>query len=83
MTDRATFAYLCDVFILELHRGRGLSTWLMECIMADPELQGLRRFVLVTRDVHGLYQRYGFEPLANPASFMQIHVVDPYRKQAI
>ena len=68
ITDRATFAYLCDVYVLEGHRGRGLGRWLMEVVAGHPSLQGLRRFVLVTRDAHGLYERYGFRPLAHPES---------------
>ena len=66
ITDRATFAYLCDVYVLEAHRGRGLGRWLMEVVVAHPALQGLRRFVLVTRDAHGLYTRFGFRPLGRP-----------------
>jgi GNAT superfamily N-acetyltransferase len=62
ITDRATYAYLSDVYILEAYRGRGLSRWLMETIMAHPDLQGLRRFSLTTRDADGLYRRYGFTP---------------------
>ena len=60
VTDRATFAYLCDVYVLESHRGRGLGKWLIESVMAHPDVQGLRRFLLVTRDAHGLYARHGF-----------------------
>jgi GNAT superfamily N-acetyltransferase len=71
VTDRATFAWLCDVFVLEAYRGRGLSKWLLECVLGHPELQGLRRFLLATRDAHGLYARYGFTPLANPTRFME------------
>ena len=71
VTDRATFAYLADVFVLETHRGRGLSKLLMETIVAHPELQGLRRWVLATRDAHGLYARYGFTPLHQPDRFME------------
>jgi GNAT superfamily N-acetyltransferase len=72
VTDAATFAYLADVFVLESHRGRGLSRWLMEVIMAHPDLQGLRRFSLVTRDAHGLYAKFGFTPLAKPEGYMEI-----------
>ncbi len=72
ISDHATFAYLCDVYVLEEHRGRGLSKWLMEGVMAHPDLQGLRRFLLATRDAHGLYSRVGFTPLANPHTFMEI-----------
>jgi GNAT superfamily N-acetyltransferase len=78
VTDRATFAYLCDVFVLPSHRGRGLSKWMMECVVAQPDLQGLRRFVLVTRDAHRLYERCGFTPVADPTGYMHIHRPDPY-----
>jgi len=70
-TDRATFAYLADVFVLPSHRGRGLSKLLMETIVAHPDLQGLRRWVLVTQDAHGLYARYGFKPLAKVEGYME------------
>lgn len=72
ITDYATFAYLADVFILEEHRGHGLSKRLMETIMAHPELQGLRRWSLATRDAHGLYAQFGFTPLPKPEIWMQI-----------
>ncbi len=72
VSDRATFAYLADVFILESHRGRGLGVWLMECIKAHPDLHGLRRWILGTRDAHGLYRKIGFQPLAEPAIYMEI-----------
>jgi GNAT superfamily N-acetyltransferase len=72
ITDYATFAYLADVYILEEHRGHGLSKWLMETIMAHPELQGLRRWSLATRDAHGLYAQFGFTPLPKPEIWMQI-----------
>jgi GNAT superfamily N-acetyltransferase len=71
ITDRATFAYLADVFILEEFRGLGLGEWLIEAVMSHPELQGLRRWMLVTRDAHGLYRKSGFVDLKNPASFME------------
>lgn len=71
VTDRATFGWLADVFVLPAHRGRGLSKRLMEAILAHPDLQGLRRFMLATRDAHGLYRQYGFEPPAKPGSLMQ------------
>jgi GNAT superfamily N-acetyltransferase len=71
VTDRATFAWLCDVFVQEAYRGQGLSKWLLECVLAHPELQGLRRSLLCTRDAHGLYARYGFTPLADPTRFME------------
>jgi GNAT superfamily N-acetyltransferase len=71
ITDRATYAYLADVFVLEDRRGRGLSTWLMETVLAHPDLQGLRRFCLLTRDAHGLYAKYGFRPMADPSRYME------------
>lgn len=79
VTDYATFAYLADVFILESHRGRGLSKRLMEAIMAHPDLQGLRRWHLVTRDAAGLYAQFGFAPLAVPDRHMEKTLRDPYR----
>lgn len=72
VTDRATFAYLCDVYVLETHQGRGLGKWLIETVMAHPDLQGLRRFQLVTRDAHGLYSRHGFDAPAHPDRQMEI-----------
>ena len=77
VTDRATFAYLADVFVLESHRGRGLAKWLMECVLAHPELQGLRRWLLATKDAHGLYSRLGFE-LAPPEKYMEINRANIY-----
>jgi len=78
ITDRATFAYLADVFILPECRGLGLSKWLMATIVAHPDVQGLRRMVLATRDAHGLYAQYGFKPIANPELFMQLWQPDIY-----
>lgn len=80
VTDNATFAYLADVFIDEKFRGRGLSRWLMEVIISHPDLQGLRRIILATRDAHGLYARFGFTPLNNPDRWMQIHNPDVYKR---
>src|SRR5579872_6536247 len=80
ISDRATFAYLADVFVIEFYRGRGLSKWLMECIKDHPHLQGLRRWALITRDAHGLYQRFGFTPLANPDRWMEIHDTGVYQE---
>lgn len=72
VTDYATFAWVCDVFILEAHRGQGLSKWLIETVVAHPELQGLRRMLLATRDAHGLYQRHGgFAPLHAPERWLE------------
>ena len=82
ITDEATFAYLCDVFIDEAHRGKGLSKRLMETITTYPTLQGLRRFMLATKDAHGLYRQAGFEPLTFTDSWMQIHQPDVYKKTA-
>ena len=67
ITDSATFAYLADVFVLESHRGRGLAAWLMECILEHPELQGLRRWMLLTRDAHPLYRKNGFATSRTPS----------------
>jgi len=78
VTDRATFAYLCDVYLLEPFRGQGLAKWMMDAVVAHPDLQGLRRFVLATRDAHGLYERYGFTSLARPEIFMEINRRDVY-----
>jgi GNAT superfamily N-acetyltransferase len=78
VTDRATFAYLCDVYVLDAHRGRGLGRWLAEAASIHPDLQGLRRWVLVTRDAHGLYERFGFRPLARPDRYMELHRPDVY-----
>ncbi|MFN7732392.1 MAG: GNAT family N-acetyltransferase [Pirellula sp.] len=80
VTDRATFAYLCDVYVLEAYRGQGIGRQLMEHVVAHPDLQGLRRFVLVTRDAHGLYARFGFTPLAKPQGFMEILRPDVYQQ---
>jgi GNAT superfamily N-acetyltransferase len=71
ITDRATFAYLADVFVLEPHRGRGLSKFLIGTILAHPELQGLRRWTLFTRDAQGLYQQFGFTGLVEPDRAME------------
>ena len=79
VTDSATFAYLCDVYILEDHRGKGLGKWLMECVINHPALQGLRRFILATRDAHGLYSQFGFRELSKPESMMEILRPDIYR----
>ena len=78
ITDQATFAYLADVFILPEHRNRGLSKMMMDFIVADPRLQGLRRFLLATLDAHGLYRQFGFQPLSHPEHFMTIHKPDLY-----
>jgi len=71
VTDRATFAYLCDVFVVESEQGRGVGRRLMDAVMEHPELQGLRRFQLVTRDAQRFYERYGFRALAQPERHME------------
>lgn len=81
VTDQATFAYVADVFVLEAHRSRGLARWLMRCILETPELQGIRRWLLATRDAHEVYRSVGFLPLAEPARFMEIVRNDLYRNQ--
>jgi predicted GNAT family N-acyltransferase len=74
VTDHATFAYLCDVYVDEAFRGQGLSKWMMEVIMANPSVNNYRRFVLATRDAHTLYEKFGFEVLseAEQKRFMEI-----------
>ena len=72
VTDRATFAYLCDVYVLEEYQGRGLGTWLIGELMTHPDLQGLRRFNLATRDAHTLYEKCGFSALSSPEGHMEI-----------
>jgi GNAT superfamily N-acetyltransferase len=72
VTDRATYGYLADVYVLESNRGRGLATWLMECVCTHPDLQGLRRFALATRDAHGFYRKFGFSEVADPSKHMEI-----------
>ncbi|MBL8518553.1 MAG: GNAT family N-acetyltransferase [Betaproteobacteria bacterium] len=82
ITDRATFAYLADVYVLEAHRGKGVAKKLMNRILAHPDLQGLRRMMLATRDAHALYAQYGFTPLKAPDRMMEKHVPDVYRQAA-
>jgi GNAT superfamily N-acetyltransferase len=82
VTDRATFAYLADVFVLPEHRGQGLATWLVGTALTHPGLTGLRRTMLATRDKHALYARFGFAPLARPDRFMEIHDPDVYQRPA-
>jgi N-acetylglutamate synthase-like GNAT family acetyltransferase len=77
----ATFAYLADVFVLEAHRGRGLSKLLMQEIMSHPDLQGLRRFSLATKDAHGLYRQFGFTELARPDRQMEIVQAKIYKQK--
>jgi GNAT superfamily N-acetyltransferase len=80
ITDRATMGYLCDVIIEPSHRGRGLSRLLMECIRSHPDLQTLRRWVLVTADAHGLYEKFGFQRLAAPGAYMEINEPGLYER---
>ncbi len=71
VTDYATFAYVCDVFIVPTERGKGLGKWLIECMLAHPGLQGLRWWYLRTRDAHGLYKQFGFRALQEPERSME------------
>lgn len=71
ITDRATYAYLADVYVLQAYRGRGIGRWMMETLDAHPDLQGLRRWMLMTKDAHGLYAQFGFTPLAQPDRAME------------
>jgi GNAT superfamily N-acetyltransferase len=78
ISDFATIAYVGDVFVLETHRGRGLGKWMMECIVEHPALQNLRRWILTTRDAHGLYSQVGFSPVKMPERFMEVYRPDVY-----
>ena len=80
ITDYATYGYLADVYVLEEYRKRGLSKWMMQCIMEHPQLQGFRKWMLGTRDAHGLYAKFGFAPVKNPERIMHIRVEGIYRK---
>jgi GNAT superfamily N-acetyltransferase len=80
ISDFATIAYVGDVFVLEPHRGRGLSKWLMECITQHPALQNLRRWILTTRDAHGLYAQVGFAPVKSPERYMERHDPNVYER---
>jgi GNAT superfamily N-acetyltransferase len=79
ITDYSIFAYLCDVYILEEHRGKGLSKWMMEFIHAHPNLQGLRRWVLFTLDAHGLYKQFGWHEAQIPERYLEKHNPDAYK----
>jgi GNAT superfamily N-acetyltransferase len=81
VTDFATVAYLGDVYVLEEHRGRGLSVWTMEVVATHPRLQGLRRWILLTRDAHGLYRKTGWTPVAAPERYMEKRDPDVYRRR--
>jgi GNAT superfamily N-acetyltransferase len=78
VTDYATFAYVGDVFVLSAHRGLGLSKWLVECMLGDPDVQGLRNWTLYTKDAQSLYARYGFRQPDDPATVMTIKKKNPY-----
>ena len=78
ITDRATFAYIGDVYVIDEHRGKGLSKWLMKVIVEQPDLQGLRRWLLATRDAHGLYAQYDFAALRFPERWMERTAPDAY-----
>ena len=78
ITDRATYGYLADVYVLEAYRGRGLGHWLIETVLAHPDLQGLRRIGLVTRDAHALYRAFGFTALGAPERHMERSRADLY-----
>lgn len=80
VSDYVTFAWLADVYILEEYRGLGLSKRMLEFIMSHPDLQGLRRWMLATRDAHGLYERYGFKPVSHPERLMENHKPDVFRE---
>ena len=71
VTDKATFAYLADVFVLEAHRGQGLARLMLDAVFAHPDVQGLRNFLLLTRDAHGLYKKYGFSPFGDATRLME------------
>jgi GNAT superfamily N-acetyltransferase len=82
ISDLATFAYLADVFVVDAQRGRGLGDWLVESILLHPQLQGLRRFALITRDAGPLYARHGFVAPAEPFGYMEIVDRDVYRRRS-
>jgi GNAT superfamily N-acetyltransferase len=81
ISDFAAVAHIADVFVVPEHRGRGISKLLMRAILDHPELQGLRRFFLATRDAHGLYAQFGFQPLTHPEQYMTIRKIDVYRDE--
>jgi GNAT superfamily N-acetyltransferase len=81
ITDRATYAYVADVFVDEAHRGKGLGKLLMRAVMSHPDLQELRRWSLATRDAHALYRQFGFRDLPHPERFMEIADPDVYKRE--
>lgn len=80
ITDKATFAYLADVYIEEIHRGQGLSKKLMSLMLFHKDLQGLRRYMLATNDAHGLYSQFGFKAIEHPDRLMAIVIKDAYKE---
>lgn len=80
ISDFATYAYLGDVFVIDAYRGNGLGKWMIECIRRHPHLQGLRRWTLLTRDAHGLYQQFGFTPVQKPDRYMELHDPEVYER---
>ena len=83
VTDGATFAWLCDVYVEDEYRGQNLSKWMIECLLTHPDLQGLRRICLATRDAHTLYERYGFAATKSPENWLEIKIDDLYRRKVI
>ena len=81
ISDFTTYAYLCDVYVLQWYRGKGLAAWLVDWVLRHPDLQGLRRFNLVTRDAHGLYRKFGFSEPARPGGYMELLRSDIYRQK--
>lgn len=79
VTDRATFGYLCDVFVAPEHRGKGQGRWLVSCVLQHPDLQYLRRLCLMTRDAHSLYRPFGFRAMKDPSRYLEIHRPDVYK----
>jgi GNAT superfamily N-acetyltransferase len=79
VTDRATYGYLCDVFVERTHRGTGLGKWLVACVLGHPDLQGLRRIALMTRDAHDLYRPFGFSAMPEATRYLEIHRPDVYK----
>jgi ribosomal protein S18 acetylase RimI-like enzyme len=79
VTDRATYGYLCDVYVERAHRGCGLGKWLVACVLEHPDLQGLRRIALMTRDAHDLYRPFGFRTLPEATRYLEIHRPDVYK----
>lgn len=80
VSDFSAIAYLGDVFILEEYRGKGLSKWLIENIMKHPNLQGLRRWILLTADAHELYRKFGWTDIEDPTKWMNVHDKDVYKR---